>query len=549
MVKMHRTHWFSSLFCILLLATQGADCAGQTLTSSNLPIFILETAGTIPDEPKVQGHLGIIYNGESIRNDVSDPYTGYDGEIRIERRGSSSQMFPKEQFGFELQTTSGRDTSVALLGLPTEEDWILFGPYNDKSLMRDVLAYKMARDMGRYAPRTRYCELIWNGEYRGVYVLIEKIKRDRNRVDISDLDPDDLSGDDITGGYILKIDKGTGNGGMGFVSAHPPQHASNQRIFFQFEYPEGDALATQQMNYISQFVANMEAALAAENFDDPHQGYRAYLDPGSFADYMIMNEVTKNVDGYRLSTFFHKDRNSRGGKIRMGPVWDFNLGFGNANYCTSGEPHGFVHDFNAICPDDTWVIPFWWKRLLQDPFYKRMLSERWQSLRQNKFATDVIHAYIDSVATVLNQEARQRNFEKWNVLGQWIWPNYAVLPTYDGEVSYLKDWIADRMDWLDAEWGEGFVTSAEQTDSRKVVVYMSPEDDAWVLETILRRSGVAEIGIADMHGKTVYRQSLHVDAGSFRMNIEGAHLGGGFYIISTAFPGQALTRHKVVKTK
>lgn len=195
----------------------------QTFTSSNLPIVVINTNGqTILDEPKITVDIGIIDNGIGQRNNLTDPYNNYSGKAAIEIRGSSSQSFPKKQYGVELRDAAGNDVSAPLLGLPPEEDWVLFAPYNDKTLMRDVLAYKIARDQGRYAPRTRYCELVLNGQYQGIYVLIEKVKRDNNRVDVNKLDPDENSGNDLTGGYIIKIDKETGSGNGGWTSNYTP---------------------------------------------------------------------------------------------------------------------------------------------------------------------------------------------------------------------------------------------------------------------------------------------------------------------------------------
>src|SRR5688572_1076543 len=152
----------------------------ESFTSSNLPIVVINTNGqTIVDDPKIVADMGIIHNAPGVRNHITDPFNNYNGKIGIEIRGSSSQMFPKKQYGIELADVNGDGVEASLLDLPAEEDWILFAPYNDKSLMRDVLAYKLGRDQGRYAPRTKYCELVLNGEYMGIYVLIEKIKRDR----------------------------------------------------------------------------------------------------------------------------------------------------------------------------------------------------------------------------------------------------------------------------------------------------------------------------------------------------------------------------------
>ncbi|HMR57666.1 MAG TPA: CotH kinase family protein, partial [Cyclobacteriaceae bacterium] len=184
---------FWTRFVVLAGVAVAMNFSGYTQTlSSNLPIVVINTAGaTILDDPKIVADMGIIDNGPGQRNSVTDTYNNYSGKIGIEIRGSSSQSFPKKQYSIELRDATGEGVSAPLLGLPPEEDWVLFAPYNDKTLMRDVLAYKIGRDLNRYAPRTRFCELVLNGNYEGIYVLIEKIKRDNNRVDINKLNPDE----------------------------------------------------------------------------------------------------------------------------------------------------------------------------------------------------------------------------------------------------------------------------------------------------------------------------------------------------------------------
>ena len=153
--------------------------------SSNLPIIAINTFGTpIPDEPKIKAEMGVVDNGPGQINHISDSFNGYHGWINIEIRGESAQMFPKKSYGFETQDSLGENNNVALLGLPEENDWILYGPYSDKTLIKNVLSLKLSRDMGRYASRTQYCEVFINESYQGLYVLMEKIKQDSNRVDI-----------------------------------------------------------------------------------------------------------------------------------------------------------------------------------------------------------------------------------------------------------------------------------------------------------------------------------------------------------------------------
>jgi len=477
----------------------------QTFTSSNLPIVVINTNGfSIPDEPKITADMGIIYNGVGVRNNLTDPYNNYYGKIGIEIRGSSSQMFPKKQYGIELHDEAGNGISASLLDMPAEEDWILFAPYNDKSLMRDVLAYKLGRDLGRYAPRTRFCEVVINGEYLGVYVLIEKIKRDNHRVNIAKLNPTEIAGDDVTGGYIIKIDKDSGSGNGGWSSSfYPPGRSSNQQIYFQYDYPSAAEIVTEQKIYIQQYLNNFETVLNSSAYNDPVNGYSKYIDVESFIDFFIVNEVSKNVDGYRLSTYLYKEKDSDGGKLHMGPLWDFNLGFGNANYCTQGNPEGWVTSFNSICSQDYWLIPFWWSKLYSHGTYRNKLAARWNELRSNQLKTERILTYIDSLANVLNAESQQRNFQKWPVLNTYIWPNYYVGPTFQAEVTWLKNWISARLNWMDANMPI-LITEVEETSSGVTFeLFPNPFSGEVQITYLLETAGSLSVEIFDMLGRPI----------------------------------------------
>lgn len=488
---------------VIMTMTSGAHYAvvGQTFEASNLPILIIDTHGEeIIDEPKIGADLKIIDNGASATNHLTDPPV-FESRIGIEIRGSSSQMFPKKQYGVELWDEEDDGYDASLLGFPEEEDWIFFAPYNDKTLMRDVLAYKLGRDMGRYAPRTKYCEVVLNGEYNGVYVLIEKIKRDKNRLDINKLNPDEISGNDLTGGYIFKIDKTSGDSGPGWVSSYPPPGRSGEQVIhFQYEDPKHDEIVPEQKQYIQNYVRQFEDALRGDDFADPESGYAAYIDVSSFVDYFLINELTKNVDAYRLSTFMHKQRDSDGGKLFMGPIWDYNLGFGNVDYCTNGNAEGFVMRFNHVCPDDYWLVPFWWSRLFEDPAFRDKVTTRWKELRGGAFKTETIHARIDSMADLLSQGARQRNFERWPVLGTYVWPNYFVGPTFERELTWLKDWIADRTAWLDENIPH-LVTNTENPIQLQLSVFPNPSHDRFRFQLDVMTPGDVRLELSDATGQ------------------------------------------------
>ena len=415
-------------------------------TTSNLPIVVINTLGqTIVDDPRIVCDMGIIDNSFGVMNSISDPFNDYNGKISIEYRGSSSQSFPKKPYALETQDSLGNNNNVSLLGMPVENDWILYAPYSDKALMRNFLTFDLGRKMGRYAPRTVYCELVINGDYKGIYILMEKIKRDNDRVDIAKLDFDDLAGDSLTGGYIIKIDKYTGTGGVDWLSDFPNIGGNN--LYIQYHYPDASVMLPQQLDYIEHFMDSFEYALAGPNFADTSIGYEKYIDVNSFIDLYIINEFSKNIDGYRLSTYMYKDRHSNGGKLTMGPFWDYNLAFGNADYCNGGITSGWEVD--GGCGGNN---PFWFERLLDDTTYQNKLKCRWEYLRDRSFHQDSLFNFIDSMALYLN-DAQQRNFQKWPILGNYVWPNYYVGNTYQDELNFFKTWIDDRLIWIDNNLG------------------------------------------------------------------------------------------------
>jgi hypothetical protein len=540
-------------YCFLFLLTLTCASTAQSqvkFVSSNLPIIVIDTHGqTIPDSPKITADMGIIFNGVGVINKLSDPTNNFSGTIGIELRGSSSQSFPKKPYGFETRDATGNSLDVSLLGLPKENDWILFAAYDDKSLMRDVLSYKLGRDQGRYASRYQFCELVLNGIYQGVYVLLEKIKRDANRVDIAKLTTTDISGDDLTGGYIIKIDKATGSGGSdGWTSAYPPLNRSNnQTVYFLYDYPKSADITAEQKNYIKNYVNSFEATLSDAFFQDPVKGYAKYIDVDSFVDFFIMMEVTKNPDGYRLSTFLFKDKDSKGGKLTMGPIWDFNEGFGNVDYCTKGNPEGFVLDYNKICPDDYWLIPFWWDRLLKDYNFSEKVINRWSALRSGPFKTSKVMSYIDSVSSVLSVDsARQRNFVQWPVLGQYVWPNYYVGQTYTDEVNWLKSWVSQRMAWLDNNLGSLVTAVEENPASFSVNVFPNPFAKEITIEYNLLKPGAVQFEVYNLIGQKLDSFSETQDAGGSYQKSYYPEGPAGTYILKS-YQGDAVRFSKLIK--
>ncbi len=430
---------------LLVLVAMATTLQAQVpFTSSNLPIIVINTGGaTIPDEPKISATMGIINNADSMRNNVTDSFNEYNGNIGIEVRGQSSQGFPMKSYSIELRDANGDDLDKSIFGLPEESDWVLYAPYTDKTLMHNVLAYNFSNAFGQWAAHTKFVEVVLNGEYIGIYVFMEKIKRDKGRVDIKKLESADTSASKITGGYIYSIDKNAD----AWYSPYRTLNVGNY-IHYKWEYPKAEDITESQKAYLQSYSDSFETALKSDNFQDSATGFRNFADEASFIDYFIINEVSRNVDGYRISTYLHKDRNDVNRKIVAGPVWDYDIAFHNADYCNGSLTTGWAFRFNSVC-NDTYTIPFWWNRFMQDTAFEAHLRCRWKELRQTTLSFASINKLIDSVVTV-TAEARERHFAKWPVLGVYVWPNpYPIPRTYEGEIRTLKQWLYDRITWLD----------------------------------------------------------------------------------------------------
>jgi len=413
--------------------------------SSNLPIAIIDTFGErIGQSAPTPAFASFIDTTVGSRARVTDPPV-FSGRVGIDIRGKSSAGFAKKQYHLETWDEYDEDKDVSILGLPAESDWILQGPYSDKSLIRNFLAYRWSDDIGRYAVRTRLIEVFLNtgggavssGDYVGVYVFMERIKRGENRVDIAELEPEHDAEPEITGGYMFKKDK---------LDSGEPTFRTSTGLTLIYVEPTGAEITQAQKDWIRDYLNEFEAALYRSNFADPVNGYAKYIDVDSFIDHHIVVELCKNIDGFRLSTYMFKDR---GGKLNMGPVWDYNLSLGNANYLQGWMPTGWY--YSQLSDGD---YP-WWRRLFEDPAFRLRYADRWFGLRSNLFATHRLLRDVDDTATLLD-EAQVRNFERWRILGSYVWPNWFIANTYDEEINWMRGWLEDRLTWMDSQIASEF---------------------------------------------------------------------------------------------
>jgi hypothetical protein len=403
--------------------------------SSNLPLIIINTDGGayIPDDPRILASMKIVYRGPGLRNFVDDQnnpaYLNYDGRINIEVRGSSSQATPKKQYGFSTKMADGAtNNNVSLLGLPAENDWILNGLAFDESLMRNYLCFNLSRKIGEYASRTVYCEVILNGSYNGLYLLLEKIKPDPQRVDIIELKREDVSFPDVSGGYITKADKTTGGDPIAWTMS---SYLGANDVAFIHSWPDPELVNVLQTNYIKSEFERL-GSTAVNGDISPATGYPSVIDIPSFIDYMIINELSANADAYQFSTYYHKDRN---GKLRAGPIWDQDLTFGY-DLTFWGLDRSKTNTWQFGNGDNEG--PKYWKDLFNNAKFRCYLSRRWNELTQpgRPLNYNSLVTLIDETSQLLS-EASVRENAKWG-----------TSPNHIQDISNIKSWIQERILWM-----------------------------------------------------------------------------------------------------
>jgi hypothetical protein len=436
---------------------------------SKIPYIQIKTTGQILNEPKVSGEMNIYIEKENV---LKTP-------IGIEYRGSTSfRISDKKSYGIETRDSKGNGIDLAVAGFPAESDWILTGDVFrawdhiifDPTLMHHYVGYELFRRMGEYASRSKFAELELNGVYMGIYIIMEKLKRAPDRINIMKLLPTDTDTAAITGGYILKIDKTAGSDVIGY---HPldyylnnwdddlrytehnsfrskydifsqlmtisPYGSTNNKYletYFLYEYPDADVINTVQKTYIQNYMNGFETALLTDDFSSDIRTYTKYIDRKSFIDYFILSEVCGNIDAYRLSTYMYKNR---GEKLKMGPVWDLNIGYNLQDRVPFND---WIINYNTYVTADDWMLPFWWKRLMEDPQFRSELKVRWTELRANVLSTvDVLGLTNETAEYLTTNNAITRNFTKWT----------GIPVNYSGSVNDLNTWLRNRLEWMDSK--------------------------------------------------------------------------------------------------
>jgi hypothetical protein len=378
---------------------------------TDLPILRLTTDSGLPVTSKEE-----YVTGEwSLASDDTSS-----GALEIRGRGNSTwDLSPKKSYRLRLEE------GQSLLGMPSSRHWVLLANHSDKTLLRNALAMELGERLGMaWTPHTAAVELFLNGRYDGVYLLSENIRVDEDRVNIDELSEEDVSADKITGGYLLEVD---------FRQDGYTMITAIDELPIVFQDPEQPT--PEQEAYIKNYIDELESVLHSDSFADPASGYAAYIDVDSFIRWYFVNEIFRNIDSNMWSScWMYKPRD---GKLHMGPVWDFDLAAGNANYD------------DAFKTDGWWVREApWFSRLFEDPAFANRAREIW-----NEINSDQLPEFLAAIHTraASMQQAQLNNFQRWPILETYVWPNYTIPGTYAGEIAYLDEFLRARIEWIDSQ--------------------------------------------------------------------------------------------------
>lgn len=519
-------------------------------TSSNLPIVVINTGGiAIPDEPKINATMGIIYNGFGALNYITDSPNNYNGNIGIEIRGAYSASLPQKPYGFETRDSLNAQLDVSLLGMPAEHDWCLIANYNDKVFMRNTLPYKLFTEMGHYGARSQYCEVFLNGGYQGLYLLMESIKRDSNRVNIAKLDSTENTGIGLTGGYIIKNDYWDASNSW-LLNYHPIDHPTFN-VNLVYDYPKPTTITPQQKTYIQTFIDDFEAALYSSNYADTIIGYRKYASITSFIDYLIVNELARNNDGFKKSSYFHKDNNTLTAvsKLKAGPVWDFDWAWKNINECSifaATDGSGWAHHINDCGPDVN--SPGWYIRMMQDTTFQNTFRCRWEYFRANILSSAYLNNYIDTTAAYINA-GQSRHFQKWGNLGVNTGTPEMESDTtsFSGQIARFKNWINLRLNWLDANipgnsnnCSLGVSSQTDLYQQNLISLFPNPAKDN--INIVSNNNKIEEIDLFDLNGRLIVSVSVKANQTNINLN----DLPNGIYVCKIIDARSNIKTQKVV---
>ncbi len=521
-------------------------------SSTNLPIVIINTNGVaINANAKIDGTMGIIYNGPGMLNHPTDVPNNYSGKIGIKVRGASSSGYPQQPYGFETRDTNNVAADDSLLGMPPEHDWCLISNWNDKVFMRNTLAYRLFRQMGHYASRTRLVEVMLNGNYQGIYVLDEQIKRGSKRVNIAKLDSTENTAPNVTGGYILENNL-WGGGTDGWQLQHHPIDHPTFNPHLLYNSPKFTSITDTQKTYIQNFINDFETALYDSTFSDSALGYKKYIGMNSFIDYLIINELSRNGDGFKKSVYMHKDKDSTGyfAPLKMGPIWDFDWAWKDINECASfaaTDGSGWSYLVNDCSPDNP--STGWTVRMMQDTSFQNTFRCRWNNFRTNILSDATLYGYIDSMAVYLNT-AQVRHFQRWGTLGiNNGTPEVEPDPgSFAGEILNFKNWISRRLAWLDINIPGNpncapLVSVNVKTEASNFIsIFPNPTNQLLYIKFKNGYKLPEQLQLYNITGKMMMQQKIN----SANLTLEISELSNGIYFCKFMDKNAVIKMEKVV---
>ena len=407
---------------------EGDDSHFYQLT--NLPTVSFHTEENVDPYDKVHeivSFFTIIYADGTMIQEES-------GTTRL--RGNASMSFPKKPYRIKLDNKRHMFKNSDMKSPAKAKKWTLINNYGDKSLMRNLVSFEVSRRMKMpYTPWSKPVDVIVNGEYKGCYQLTDQITVDRNRVDITEMQPTDIEGEALTGGYLLELD--------GYASQETSWFTSAAGNPITIKSPDDNDIVPEQAAYIRREFGLMEARILASNFDDPVLGFRSRLDEKSLQRYWLVEELTGNPDAFH-SCYISKERGED--KLRVETVWDFDLAFDNDSRYYPNRNYG---DYLSLARGGAGNSRSLLKRIFSDQVFCDSLRAMWVTARQEWGITEesLIH-YIDSTAQEL-QESQRLNFIRWPILNTTQHLNPRVADNYDGEVEYLREYIRERIPFLD----------------------------------------------------------------------------------------------------
>ena len=413
-------------------ATPPPEPAPQPATPA-LPATIARMYIDIADGAEVVDRENYLSATVRIESDLESDRLQAPAEIR--GRGNSTWNMPKKPYRLRLEA------AAPLLGMPAERDWALLANYADKSLARNKVAMILGEKMGMaWTPRSRFVELYVNGEYRGVYQVYEHVKAGPNRADVEPPDPEvDTDPTKISGGWLLEVDKRYDEDACWDTPLGVPICVKEPGLD-EDDLADPAHPSSIQFAYIRTHVAQAEQALGAG------AAWRQYFDSAALIDWYLVNELMRNFDaqvGVQLGTSVYLQKR-KDGPLAFGPLWDFDIGAGNI-------------DFAPIASSEGWWIrdSVWYQRLFMDEGFRQDLHARWCALERDNVIPRAAEM-VDEVVGMIGGEAIARNFVRWPIIGQYVWPNFYVGPTYESEVDYLKKWLKDRVAWMGTEYSREF---------------------------------------------------------------------------------------------